>query len=303
MKAPSAYRFLPPELAESLRRLSLTVRRPVHGPSQGLHRSPHYGASVEFAEYREYTPGDPINLIDWSVYARSDRYVVRRFIEETNLRAYVLLDTSESLAFRDEGPMTKMEYACYLAAGLMYVLVNQSDTVGLMTFDHKIRDTFEPTGTFEGLRPMLQHLEGIKPTGRSDIEACVHQAAGLMRSKSLVIVVSDLLQDAERIGRAIRHLYHDGHNLIVLHVVDRGEQQLSFAGVAELRELEIGARMVVEIDEIRDAYRAAAERHVETLRLECAECMADYYLVETRTDMEEALNKLRFRAAAGVGTA
>src|SRR2546426_226085 len=127
MTQPAAYKFLPVALADRLATMGVTVRRPVVGAQQGLHRSPNFGASVEFAEYREYRPGDPPNLIDWAVFARSDRYMIRRFQEETNLRAFILLDTSESMLFRDDAPLTKMDYACYLAAGLMYLLVRQSD--------------------------------------------------------------------------------------------------------------------------------------------------------------------------------
>lgn len=297
-KRPSGYKFLPAELAESVRDLTITVRRPVHGTIEGLHRSPNFGASVEFAEYREYTPGDPPSLIDWAVYARSDRYVIRRFHEETNLRAAILLDTSESLDFRDEGPVSKMDYASFLAAGLMYALVNQGDSVALMTFDNGIRRAFEPVGTFEGLRPLLLGLEEIKPSGQSDIEAAMHQAAAMIHSKSLVVLITDCLQESSRIIRGLQHLYHDGHNILVLHVMDWGERRLSFGGVAELRELETGEKLVVEIDEISDAYRTAVERHVQELRIGCAGCLADYYLVDTRTLVQEALDDLQRKVVA-----
>jgi uncharacterized protein (DUF58 family) len=297
MTTPSPYRYLPANTAESLRRFAISVRRPVQGPAEGQHRSPHYGASVEFADYREYSPGDPTNLIDWSVYARSDRYVIRRFIEETNLRAYILLDTSESLGFRDEAALTKMECACFLAAALMYILVNQGDSVGLLPFDTGIHDAIPPTGTFEGLRPLLLALETIRAGGAGDIEAALHATAALVRSRSLVIVVSDLLQDALAIVRGVRHLHHDGHNVLVMHVMDPGERRLSFGGVAELRELETGRRMVVEVDEIRDAYREAVLRHIRELRFGCAECMADYRLVDTRAPIEESLTGLQVQLA------
>ena len=296
MKAPATYKYLPAEFAENLRDLGVTVRRPVQGSKEGLHRSPHYGSSVEFAEYREYTPGDPITLIDWSVYARSDHYVIRRFHEETNLRAHVLLDISQSLDFRDEGPMTKMEYACYVTAGLMYVLLNQGDTVGLMTFDERIQTTHQPVGTSAGMRNLLLALEDVAPTGRGDIEAAMHQAAALIRSRSLVVIVSDLLQDAAEITRGLRHLFHDGHNVMVLHVMDKGERRLSFGGVAELRDLETGARLVVEVDEIREAYRLAVTGHIDALRSGCSECLAEYHLLDTTTPVGESLDGLQRRS-------
>ncbi|OGV62940.1 MAG: hypothetical protein A2498_05680 [Lentisphaerae bacterium RIFOXYC12_FULL_60_16] len=288
----SRYKYLPSTLAEALTSLGLSVRRPVHGFRAGLHRSPHHGASVEFAEYRPYTPGDPTSLIDWPVYARTDKYMIRQCYEETNLRATILLDTSGSLAFRDEGRVTKMEYGCFLAAGLMYMLVNQRDSVGLMTFDRRLIKGFPAVGTSEGLRPVLEHLETVRPSGAGDIEAAIHEATTHIGSKSLVILISDLLQDAERILRGIRHLYHDGHNIMVLHVMDRGERRLSFGGVADLRDLETRRRLVVDVDEVKEAYREAVLQHLDTLRSGCAECLATYQLMETSQPVETSLSKL-----------
>lgn len=291
MKAPATYKYLPPALADRLSAMGITVRRPVVGAQQGLHRSPNFGSSVEFAEYREYRPGDSPSLIDWAVYARSDRYMIRRFQEETNLRAYILLDTSESLLYREAGPMTKMEYACHLAAGLMYILVHQSDWVGLMTFDQKLQKIFPPVGSFEGLRPLLRHLETIVPKGRSQIETALHEAADHIQARSLVILISDLLQNPNEILRGLRHLHHDGHDLTVLHVLDSSEIHLPFDGLVELRELETGRKQVIEATEIRAAYTRAVERYLETLRRGCTECLADYFLVETKLPVEEALHR------------
>lgn len=289
----TSFRFLPSALAESVHHLGIRVRRPVHGRGEGLHRSPDYGASVEFAEYREYTPGDAPNRIDWAVYARSDRYVVRQFHEETSLRATILLDTSESLAFRDEGPMTKLEYGCYLTAGLMYALVRQGDAAGLYTFTERI-DTMQPAaGTLSGLRPLLLSLERLKPAGRSDIEAALHETSERIHARSLVVIISDCLQEPERLARGLRHLHHDGHNVILLHVLDPAERRLSFGGVAELRELESGRRLVVDADEIRESYRQAVQQHIDTLYRVCAECLADYHLIDTREPVEGVLHRLQ----------
>ena len=150
-------------------------------------------------------------------------------------------------------------------------------------------------GTSEGLRPLLQNLERIRPAGSSDIEATIHELAGMIRSRSLVVVISDLLQDPKKIIRGMRHLHHDGHNILVLHVLDAGERALSFGGIAELRELETGHRMVVEIEEIKDAYRAAVEQYLTDLRLGCTECMADYHLIDTRASVEETLTHISHR--------
>jgi len=271
--------------------MGITVRRPMVGAQQGLHRSPNFGASVEFAEYREYRPGDSPGLIDWAVFARSDKYMIRRFQEETNLRAYILMDVSESLLYRETGPMTKMDYACFLAAGLMYILIHQSDWVGLLTFDQKLKKTFQPVGSFEGLRPLLLHLEDIVPKGVSNIEAALHETAELIQSRSLVILISDLLQDPAQVMRGIRHLQHDGHDVTVLHVLDGGELALPFDGLVELRELETSRKLVVEATEIKTAYARAVERHLDALQRGCTDCMADYFRMETRMPVEEALHR------------
>jgi uncharacterized protein (DUF58 family) len=286
----AAYKFLPPELADRLRGLGLAVRRPVEGAIQGLHRSPNYGASVEFAEYREYTRGDPPNLIDWAVYARTDRYVIRRFQEETNLRAHILLDTSESMAFRDAGVYSKMDYACYLAAGLMYVLINQSDAAGLTLFNDEVRKTFAPTSSLDGLRPMLLALEEIKPAGRSKIDQALHKVADEIQRRSLVILISDLLQDPAEITRGIQHLHHNKHEILVLQPLDAAELNLNFSGLAELRDLETGARLPVQADDVRDAYAQEVQSFLDEIRRGCLGSMADYHLVDTRTPVEETMH-------------
>lgn len=291
-RSPSSFRYLPVALAESVHKLGICVRRPVRGRGEGLHRSPDYGASVEFAEYRDYTPGDPPNRIDWAVYARSDRYLVRRFEEETSLRAALLLDTSESMAFREIGRFTKWEYACYLAGGLMYALVRQGDAAGLFPFADGLGQVFEPSGALAGLRPMLEALENTTPAGRSDFETALTQAAERMPARSLVIVISDFLHPVARIVRGLRRLYHEGHSLILLQVIDGGERQLGLGGLVELCELETGRRLVVEMDAIRGRYELAFDQHVEALRRACTDCLGDHHLIDTREPPEAALHKL-----------
>jgi uncharacterized protein (DUF58 family) len=285
-----AYKFLPPQLAERLRGLGLSVRRPVEGAMQGLHRSPHHGSSVEFADYREYTPGDPPSLIDWAIYARSDRYVIRRYQEETNLRAHLLLDISESMSFRQAGLHSKMDYSCFLAAALMLVLVGQSDSAGLAFFNDEIRQSFPPVGSLEGLRPLLLALEDIKPSGRSQIEQALHQTAEKIRRRSLVILISDLLQEPSGIIRGIQHLRHNLHEVLILQPLDAAEMSLTFGGLAELRELETGERLPVEADEIREAYAHEVRQFLEEIRRGCLGSLADYHLIDTRTPVEETLH-------------
>jgi uncharacterized protein (DUF58 family) len=287
----AAYKFLPPACADRLRGLSLAVRKPVEGALQGQHRSPHHGASVEFADYRQYTPGDPPNLIDWAVYARTDRHVIRRFQQETNVRAHILLDTSESMGFRDLGAQSKLDFACHLAAGLMFVLVSQSDAAGLTLFNDDIRQTLPPVGSLAGLRPLLLALENITPAGRSRIDHALHTVADQIQRRSLVILISDLLQDPAEVIRGLQHLHHNKHEILVLQPLDAAELQLNFSGLADLRELETGARLAVNADELREAYAQEVRRFLDELRRGCAGCLAEYHVLDTRQPVEDVLHK------------
>jgi uncharacterized protein (DUF58 family) len=281
MPESKGYRYLPPQMAERLRGLEIGVRRPMDGSHQGLHRSPSFGSSVEFAEYREYAHGDPISRIDWPVYGRSDKYVIRQFHEDVSIRCTILLDISASMAYRQDGPLSKMEYGCHLAAGIMYAMIQQGDTVSLITFDSEIRKHYEPCGTFVGLRPMLLGLEEIEPKNEGNIEAALHVAAEMCKGRSLVVIISDLLQEPDRILRGVHHLYHDGKDVTLLHVLDP----------AEVVSLETREKLVVDFRQIRDAYLAQMQEYLEQLRRGCQEVRADYLLAETRMDAYDVILK------------
>lgn len=291
MRQSAEYKHLPSWLADSLANVKFRASRPLSGGMQGPHKSSSFGASVEFAEYRQYAPGDPISLIDWAVYARSDRHVVRRHQEEISIRAYILLDTSESLAFKEAGPMSKMDYACHLAAGAMYVLGRQRDSVGLVTFDSNIRGVVEPARGFSGLRPHLLALEDVKPGGKSDIAASLAKASEMLPAKSLLILISDLLAPPELVLKSVRRLHHQGHETLVFHVLDAGELALAMSGMNELRELETGSRMLIDADELRGAYQAAVERYLEELRSGFSQIPSTYILADTRKAVSEVLVK------------
>jgi len=289
MAIPPTYKYLPPHLADRLDGISVGVRLPLPGGTQGQHRSRHNGSSVEFADYRAYAPGDPIHRIDWSVYARSDRYLVRRFEDETRLRVHILIDTSESMSFKTSGPCSKLEHASYLAAGLMYILVKQGDTVGLNGFAEKLDGGFPSAGSYEGLRPMLRGLERLTAKGGGAVDRILHEFADTDRPRGLVVVISDFLQDAEAIVAGVRHLIHAGHQAMLLHVLDRAEMTLPFDGVVEINEMETGKRVIVEIDEFRSAYVREVQRHIEAMRSGCANAPAGYHLADTSIPVDQAI--------------
>jgi hypothetical protein len=291
MDAVSGYKYLPPNFAESLRNLQIKVKRALKGNMAGTHKSSAFGSSVEFADYREYTPGDAINMVDWAVYARSDKYMIRRYEEESTIRAYILLDTSESMSFKSEGHSTKMEYASMLAAGMMYILINQHDSAGLLTFDSKIRTQFEPVRSMHLLDPHLKALEGICPSGKSDIESVMHDVANLIRHKSLLIIISDFLAKPENILKGVSHLHFLGHEVMLMHILDGGELSLKIGGISELMELETGSKIIINADEIRDAYSKSVEYYIDVIRSGCVALSVDYSLNNTSKPVNEAIHQ------------
>ncbi|MDA3961423.1 MAG: DUF58 domain-containing protein [Planctomycetota bacterium] len=277
------------ELIERLADLAITMRRPILGAAQGAHRSRAHGAAVEFADYRSYTPGDPPHLIDWKVYARTDRYLIRQHEEETRLDARILLDVSESLAYREQGSETKARYAAHLAAALGYVLVRQQDRVGYSLFTDRIVHSEDFTGTMAGLQAQLEAIAGHAVDGPSNIAAALQEQAETGWRRGLIVIVSDFLEDVDQLRAATSHLQQLGHELWLVHVLDRAEVLLPYEGVASVRALEHGGRMVVELDAIRDRYRDAVEAHVAALRRLAAELGGRYHLAFTDVSLEQNL--------------
>jgi uncharacterized protein (DUF58 family) len=288
------YRYLPARMAERLRGIEIGVRRPMDGSNQGLHRSPAFGSSVEFAEYREYIPGDPISQIDWPVYARSDRYVIRRFHEDVSIRCYVMLDISGSMGYKGSGAMSKIEYASYLAAAMLYVMIQQSDTSSLITFDTEIRSYHEPTSTFTRLKPMLQELENLtlgKEEG--DIEATLHNAAELIKGRALVIIISDLLEEPEKIIRGINHLHHDGKEVTLFHILDPTEVNMPLSGLLDVVSMEGQSKLTVDFGRIKEDYLESLRLYLDQLRSGCQRIRADYIFTDTGMDVYDAILQRR----------
>ena len=280
-------------MAERLRGIEIGVRRPMDGSKQGLHRSPAFGSSVEFAEYREYMPGDPISQIDWPVYARSDRYVIRRFHEDVSIRCYVLLDISGSMGYKGSGAMSKIEYASYLAASMLYVMIQQSDTSSLITFDSQIRSYHEPTGTFTRLKPMLLDLENLTLGKAGDIEAVLHNAAELIKGRALVMIISDFLQEPEKIIRGINHLYHDGKDVTLFHLMDPTELNMAISGLVEVVSMEQEGKLIVDFGRIKESYLKQLRLYLDQLRTGCQRIRADYIFADTGMDIYDAILQRR----------
>ena len=247
-------RFLDPAVIARLGSMELKARTVVEGFLSGLHRSPYKGFSVEFAEYRQYLPGDDLSTLDWKVYARSDRHYVKKYEEETNLEAHLLLDISASMAYRGAAPMSKLEYGSVLAASLAFLMNRQRDAPGLIAFDDRIRFRL-PAGARPGhLHALLLALDGMEAGSQSDVSRPLHQLAEALAKRSLVVLISDLLDHPEPVVRGLRHLKFRGTDVIVFQLLDPNELTFPFSGASRFRDVETAEEVVAEPSAIRKAY-------------------------------------------------
>ncbi len=276
------YKYFDPAVAARLGNLRLIARSVVEGFISGLHRSPYHGASLVFSEHREYVKGDDPRHIDWRAYCRSERLYVKQYEEETNLRAYIVLDASASMDYGSVG-MTKLEYGCYLAAALAYLMIRQQDSVGLVVFDKDIRSFLPPRGAPAHYKRLLAELENLKPGERTDLSRTFHDLANHLKRRGLIIIISDLLDDPQRVLRAIRHFRHKQHEVILFHVLDKDELSLPFDQVTTFRDLETGARLQVEPATVREQYVELIRNFIDTYRRDCAESRVDYLEIDTQT--------------------
>ena len=247
-------RFLNPAIIARLGTMELKARTVVEGFISGLHRSPYKGFSVEFAEYRQYLPGDDLSTLDWKVFARSDRYYVKKYEEETNLECHLLLDVSASMAYRGAAPMSKMEYGSVLAASLAFLMHRQRDATGLMAFDEKIAFRLPASARPGHLNALLLGLERIQAGKRSDVGRPLHQLAEALLKRSLVVLIWDLLDEPEPIIQGLRHLKFRGSDVIVFQLLDPNELTFPFKGSSKFKDLESDQELVTEPASIRTAY-------------------------------------------------
>ncbi|HEX6941046.1 MAG TPA: DUF58 domain-containing protein [Longimicrobiales bacterium] len=299
--APRADLLAPHELA-ALGGLEFVARHVVEGFLAGLHRSPHRGFSVEFAEHRAYQPGDDLRYIDWRMYARSDRHYVKQFEAETNLRAYLLLDASASMAWSSApGALpSKLWYAKQLAACLALLLLRQGDAVGLIGFDERVRTHIRPRGGRRHWSELLQGLEPLEASGRTEAASALRDIAGRLPRRGLVVLCSDLLVDPESTRLALRFLRHRGHEVLVFHVLDPGERELPGERDARFVDPETGEELPVSVAHLRSEYREAVERALEEWRQALVPIGIEYTILETDRPMVHALRTyLRKREKLG----
>ncbi len=279
---------LDPAILARILPLGLRAQKVVEGSISGLHRSPLHGLSVEFADHREYAPGDDLKRLDWRAYARSNRYQIKRYEEESNLRATIVLDASASMGY-GRGPMTKFQYAATLAASLAALLVKQRDAVGLAVFDRQERAWLRPAATTAQLTKIVETLEATKPDRTTDLTGVMRQVAGQIRDRGLVVIVSDLLTDLDGLYDGLGRLRHAGHEVLIFHVLDADEIELPFKDSVLFRDIEGDETLFAEPWAFRKAYKAAMEQFVADVKARCTAAGIDHLLLRTSDDLGAAL--------------
>ncbi len=281
--------YLKPEVATRLSSLELRARLVVEGFITGLHKSPYHGFSVEFAEHRQYMPGDEIRYIDWKVYGRTDRYYIKQFEEETNLKAYVVLDSSASMGFASPGNVTKFTYAVSLAAALSYMMIRQQDAVGGAVYDTELRGFIPPRSRAGYLNEVLKLLTVSQPSNGTGTARSLHHVAERIRRRGLVIVLSDFFDEPSEVITALRHFRHKQNEVLAMQILDPLERTFNFGTDANFRDMETGEEMVTQPYQIHKAYAEAMEEFTGKIKRECRAQGIDYLLLDTSIPFDVAL--------------
>ena len=287
--APRDLRFLDPAVISKLGTMELKARTVVEGFLSGLHRSPYKGFSVEFAEYRQYLPGDDLSTLDWKVYARTDRHYVKKYEEETNLECHLLVDQSASMGYKGAAPMSKLEYGSVLAASLAFLMNRQRDATGLISFDEKIRFRLPAAARPGHLHAVLLALERLQPGQRSNVGRPLHQLAEALVKRSLVVLISDLLDDPEPVVKGLRHLKFRGTDVVVFQVLDPHELTFPFRGAAKFKDVETSQELLADPAKARKAYLRELAGLTLTFDRELRGAGIDYVQLDTSQPLDFAL--------------
>jgi uncharacterized protein (DUF58 family) len=282
--------YLDPEVVRMISNMELRARLVVEGFISGLHKSPYQGFSVEFAEHREYVPGDELKHIDWRVFGKSDRFYIKLYEEDTNLKCYILLDVSESMRYSSNG-ITKFEYGANLAGALTYLMLRQLDSVGLLTFDDAIRKYIPPRASPRHLKIILNELDMTRTGNPTRVSSIFHDFAERIRKRGLIIVISDLLDDPDEILTSLQHFRHKKHEVIVFHLLDDDELTFPFDRLTLFKGLEDSMEILTEPHSLRRSYLAHLEEFLQRLKRGCSDGNIDYNLVNTKESYARALTQ------------
>jgi uncharacterized protein (DUF58 family) len=292
-------RYFDPDGLSRVGNMELVARQVVEGFLTGRHRSPYHGFSVEYLDHRSYSPGDEIRTLDWKILARTDRYFVKLFQDETNLRAYILLDCSRSMAFQS-GAVSKFDYGCYLAAALAYLMLHQNDAVGLAMFDHNLRQYLGPRARPTQFRRILELLESSPADSDTDVGSVLHDVADRIRRRGLVIIISDLIDDVAKVASGLQHFRHNKHEVIVFHVMDDAELTFPYDRLTRFKDMEGAGKVVVNPKSLRSRYLARIQTFLDGIKSMCFERGVSYNLANTKEPYDQFLaSYLEKRARLG----
>ena len=283
--------YFDPLVLAKISTMSLRARYVVEGLLSGLHQSPYRGYSVEFAEHREYVPGDEIRRIDWKAFGKFDRYFVKEYEEETNLRAYLLLDASASMDY-GAAQVRKFDYGCYLAVSLAYLMLRQGDDVGLVTFGEQVQRYIPPRSGMKHMQALTNLLETTQPQGETRLDQVLREIAGKIKKRGMIIVISDLFDAPEMVLRALRYFRHRRNEVMVFHLLDKNELEFPFERLTMFEDIEdANSRMLADPRAIRAAYLQQLQAFIEDYRRACRREMIDYNLFPTTTPLDVALTR------------
>jgi uncharacterized protein (DUF58 family) len=285
----TSLQYLDPLALSKLRGLDLIAKLVVEGFITGLHKSPYHGFSVEFAEHRQYMPGDPFKHVDWKLYAKSDRFYVKTYEQETNLRAHVLLDVSASMGYASENRISKFQYASFLSAALSRLMLMQQDAVGMLLFRDRVESLIPARATPGHLKILLAELERARPGSTTAMAEALHEMAERIQRRGLVILLSDLLDDPERVMAALKHFRYKNHEVVVFHVLDPHEIEFPFREETGFVDLETGEELMTHPWEVAAEYRRRFEAWSETYKRQCLENRIEYERLSTDTPYDVAL--------------
>ena len=290
-------KYLLPSYVSKLNSLELRARLVVEGFMVGLHKSPYHGFSVEFTEHRPYMQGDNLKDVDWKVYGKTTRYFIKQYEEETNLKSYILLDTSKSMSYASEGNISKLEYASTLIAGLSYLMIKQQDAVGISFYSEKIDKYLPPKSSRAYLQQLLKSLAEVKPSSKTNTAASLNSIAEKIKRRGLVIIVSDLFDEVDSVLSALKHFRYNNNEVIVFQILDPVERNFNFTSDAVFKDIENEEELTTQPYQIQKAYREAMNEFVHKIKRECLNSKIDYNLIDTSQPYDKALiNYIRKRA-------
>ena len=286
---PTDKNYFDPKVLAGISNLALRARWVVEGLMSGVHRSRAKGFSVEFEEHREYSPGDEIRRIDWKAFGKFDRYFIKEYEDETNLRAYLVLDASASMNYASDG-ISKFDYACTLTASLAYLILKQQDSAGLVMFSDRIEAFIPPRAKRDYLTQILHALENRGPGGDTNVGKILEEIAGQVKRRGLIVLISDLLDDADAILKGLRHFRFKGNDVIVFHLLDQAELDLPFEGNILFEDLEAAnLQVIADPRAIRSTYQQVVQEFIGNIRKQCHDSAIDYQIISTATPLDRAL--------------